>query len=115
MREAADRGGTCGNGRRTARATTLVAVALAAGALCALPAQALTVGGCKVKPHANCAHKQLIQAKLNGANLSGAILVGNFQNDSFTGANLSGVKYCNATIEGVLHNEAGGCPTGLIQ
>jgi hypothetical protein len=50
-----------------------------------------------------------------GANLSGAVLVGNFQNDSFTGANLSGVKYCNATIEGVLHNEAGGCPARLVQ
>ncbi len=63
-----------------------------------------------------CYSTAIVEARpFQGANLGGAILVGNFQNDSFTGANLSGVKYCNAMIEGVLHNEAGECPAGLIQ
>ena len=43
-----------------------------------------------------------------GANLTGATLIGNFLSDKFKGANLTGVKYCDATIEGVA--QTGGCP-----
>jgi uncharacterized protein YjbI with pentapeptide repeats len=47
------------------------------------------------------------------ANLAGATLIGNFKNDTFVGASFVETKFCNAVIEGVMH-EPSVCPGSYI-